>query len=165
MKQPLHAKVPSFIGDTNINLSWKEATKPLPSATTTIGFVAKLTQIRNLSIFLSFCNLYWLYCNIMPEENDLLIATLEVVTMSLQRGDEVRVVCQTSLWTRLFREYHLTVVVEEETEDAEVVAGEDKEEVTGNNKLPWVDSMTLCFCTLYIFYLSVGVLVWYLLVC
>ena len=45
MKQPLHAKVPSFIGDTNINLSWKEATKPLPSAaTTTIGFVSKLTQ-------------------------------------------------------------------------------------------------------------------------
>ncbi|KAF2611288.1 hypothetical protein F2Q70_00008312, partial [Brassica cretica] len=42
MKQPLHAKVPSFIGDTNINLSWKEATKPLPSAaTTTIGFVSK----------------------------------------------------------------------------------------------------------------------------
>nr|VDC88957.1 unnamed protein product [Brassica oleracea] len=38
MTKPLHAKVPSFIGDTNINLSWKEATKPLPSAaTTTIG--------------------------------------------------------------------------------------------------------------------------------
>ena len=46
MKQPLHAKVPSFIGDTNMNLSWKEATKPLASAatTTTIGFVAKITQ-------------------------------------------------------------------------------------------------------------------------
>ncbi|ESQ52001.1 hypothetical protein EUTSA_v10016466mg [Eutrema salsugineum] len=37
MTKPLHAKVPSFIGDTNINLSWKEATKPLASATTTIG--------------------------------------------------------------------------------------------------------------------------------
>ncbi|CAN6825659.1 unnamed protein product [Brassica oleracea] len=39
MTKPLHAKVPSFIGDTNMNLSWKEATKPLASAatTTTIG--------------------------------------------------------------------------------------------------------------------------------
>ncbi|CAH8389311.1 unnamed protein product [Eruca vesicaria subsp. sativa] len=35
MTKPLHAKVPSFIGDTNINLSWKETTKPLASATTT----------------------------------------------------------------------------------------------------------------------------------
>ena len=55
MKQPLHAKVPSFIGDTNINLSWKEATKPLPSAaTTTIGFVSKLTQ----SVIFFFTVLY-----------------------------------------------------------------------------------------------------------
>ncbi|KAF2567582.1 hypothetical protein F2Q68_00024513 [Brassica cretica] len=38
LSEPLHAKVPSFIGDTNMNLSWKEATKPLASAaTTTIG--------------------------------------------------------------------------------------------------------------------------------
>ncbi|KAJ0240104.1 Apoptosis inhibitory protein 5 [Hirschfeldia incana] len=35
MTKPLHAKVPSFIGDTNMNLSWKEVTKPLASATTT----------------------------------------------------------------------------------------------------------------------------------
>ncbi|KAJ4891597.1 putative apoptosis inhibitor 5-like isoform X2 [Raphanus sativus] len=35
MTKQLHAKVPSFIGNTNINLSWKEATKPLASATTT----------------------------------------------------------------------------------------------------------------------------------
>ncbi|CAN1229709.1 Apoptosis inhibitor 5-like protein API5 [Linum grandiflorum] len=28
MTKPLHAKVPSFIGDKNINLSWKEAPKP-----------------------------------------------------------------------------------------------------------------------------------------
>ncbi|CAH8377774.1 unnamed protein product [Eruca vesicaria subsp. sativa] len=41
MTKPLHAKVPSFIGDTNINLSWKEATKPLPSATTTTTIGAK----------------------------------------------------------------------------------------------------------------------------
>lgn len=37
MTKPLHAKVPPFIGDTNLNLSWKEATKPLASTTTTIG--------------------------------------------------------------------------------------------------------------------------------
>uniref|UniRef100_A0A1J3DYG6 Apoptosis inhibitor 5 n=1 Tax=Noccaea caerulescens TaxID=107243 RepID=A0A1J3DYG6_NOCCA len=35
LTKPLHAKVPSFIGDTNMNLSWKEATKPLASTTTT----------------------------------------------------------------------------------------------------------------------------------
>ncbi|GAB4831364.1 hypothetical protein Ancab_005377 [Ancistrocladus abbreviatus] len=35
--QPLHAKSPSFIGDKRINLSWKEATKPTPSAATGAG--------------------------------------------------------------------------------------------------------------------------------
>ncbi|KFK44729.1 hypothetical protein AALP_AA1G295200 [Arabis alpina] len=34
MTKALHAKVPSFIGDTSLNLSWKEATKPLASTTT-----------------------------------------------------------------------------------------------------------------------------------
>ncbi|GAB4831352.1 hypothetical protein Ancab_005364 [Ancistrocladus abbreviatus] len=34
---PLHAKSPSFIGDKWINLSWKEATKPTPSAATGAG--------------------------------------------------------------------------------------------------------------------------------
>ncbi|GAB4831366.1 hypothetical protein Ancab_005379 [Ancistrocladus abbreviatus] len=34
---PLHAKSPSFIGDKRINLSWKEATKPTPSAATGAG--------------------------------------------------------------------------------------------------------------------------------
>ncbi|GAB4831345.1 Apoptosis inhibitor 5 [Ancistrocladus abbreviatus] len=37
MTQPLHAKSPSFIGDKRINLSWKEATKPTPSAATGAG--------------------------------------------------------------------------------------------------------------------------------
>lgn len=36
MTQPLHAKAPSFIGDTRINLSWKEAVKTVaPSANAT----------------------------------------------------------------------------------------------------------------------------------
>ncbi|CAN1229713.1 Apoptosis inhibitor 5-like protein API5 [Linum grandiflorum] len=35
MTKPLHAKVPSFIGDKNINLSWKEAPKP-PGLTETL---------------------------------------------------------------------------------------------------------------------------------
>lgn len=32
MTKPLHAKVPSFIGDKRINLSWKEVTKTAPAA-------------------------------------------------------------------------------------------------------------------------------------
>ncbi|KAI4306414.1 hypothetical protein L6164_029693 [Bauhinia variegata] len=35
MAKPLHAKTPSFIGDTSINLSWKEATKLAPTAAAT----------------------------------------------------------------------------------------------------------------------------------
>ncbi|KAL5576638.1 hypothetical protein UlMin_018337 [Ulmus minor] len=35
MTKPLHAKTPLFIGDKSINLSWKEATKPPVSSTTT----------------------------------------------------------------------------------------------------------------------------------
>lgn len=76
MKQPLHAKVPPFIGDTNLNLSWKEATKPLASTTTTtIGFVQSLlnpqsffflfSRFRNLSnCLISICNLFYLYNNL-----------------------------------------------------------------------------------------------------
>ncbi|XP_015874441.1 apoptosis inhibitor 5-like protein API5 [Ziziphus jujuba] len=38
MTKPLHSKTPSFIGDKSVNLSWKEATKPLvPSTTTAVG--------------------------------------------------------------------------------------------------------------------------------
>ncbi|XP_061363444.1 apoptosis inhibitor 5-like protein API5 isoform X2 [Gastrolobium bilobum] len=37
MTKPLHAKVPSFIGDKRINLSWKEATKTASSATPVAG--------------------------------------------------------------------------------------------------------------------------------
>ncbi|GAA0160534.1 hypothetical protein LIER_17071 [Lithospermum erythrorhizon] len=38
MTQPLHSKSPSFVGDKHINLSWKEAVKPLaPSNTTVVG--------------------------------------------------------------------------------------------------------------------------------
>ncbi|XP_052202202.1 apoptosis inhibitor 5-like protein API5 [Diospyros lotus] len=38
MTQPLHSKSPSFMGDKRINLSWKDATKPLaPSTTTAAG--------------------------------------------------------------------------------------------------------------------------------
>ncbi|ESQ33972.1 hypothetical protein EUTSA_v10007287mg [Eutrema salsugineum] len=34
MTKGLHAKAPSFIGDKSVNLSWKEAAKPLPSTAT-----------------------------------------------------------------------------------------------------------------------------------
>ncbi|CAA7028718.1 unnamed protein product [Microthlaspi erraticum] len=34
MTKALHAKAPSFIGDTSVTLSWKEPTKPVASATT-----------------------------------------------------------------------------------------------------------------------------------
>ncbi|KAM7263542.1 hypothetical protein ACFE04_001225 [Oxalis oulophora] len=37
MTKPLHAKVPTFIGDKSINLSWKEATKPVLPTTTSTG--------------------------------------------------------------------------------------------------------------------------------
>jgi len=37
--QPLRTKVPSFIGDKRINLSWKEATKSASSNVTTAGYV------------------------------------------------------------------------------------------------------------------------------
>ncbi|XP_020994705.1 apoptosis inhibitor 5-like protein API5 [Arachis duranensis] len=37
MTKPLHAKVPTFIGDKRVNLSWKEATKPASSTTPATG--------------------------------------------------------------------------------------------------------------------------------
>jgi hypothetical protein len=37
--QPLHSKIPSFIGDKSVNLSWKELTKPsVPSTTIQAGY-------------------------------------------------------------------------------------------------------------------------------
>jgi hypothetical protein len=37
--QPLHSKIPSFIGDKSVNLSWKELTKPsVPSTTVQAGY-------------------------------------------------------------------------------------------------------------------------------
>ena len=35
MIQSLHGKTPAFIGDKTINLSWKEAVKPVVSSSTT----------------------------------------------------------------------------------------------------------------------------------
>ncbi|KAL9392417.1 hypothetical protein Peur_016337 [Populus x canadensis] len=38
MTKPLHSKIPSFIGDKSVNLSWKELTKPsVPSTTVQAG--------------------------------------------------------------------------------------------------------------------------------
>ncbi|XP_062095846.1 apoptosis inhibitor 5-like protein API5 [Humulus lupulus] len=37
MTKSLHGKTPTFIGDKSINLSWKEATKPAVSSSTTVG--------------------------------------------------------------------------------------------------------------------------------
>ncbi|CAL0312082.1 unnamed protein product [Lupinus luteus] len=39
MTKPLYAKVPSFIGDKRINLSWKEVAKTAPSTTPTAGYI------------------------------------------------------------------------------------------------------------------------------